>query len=87
MAEPPTLGFPGYGSFANGMVRECISGLSTDGTSQMAAPPSSRFIQRCGIAASIVRNARAISTTPIVSPLGCAAPIKMVALRDFSTQI
>jgi hypothetical protein len=50
-------------------------------------PPSSRFIQRCGVAASIVRNRRAISTTPIVLPLGYAAPIKMVALRDFSTQL
>jgi hypothetical protein len=81
-----TLAFPGCVSFANGLVRECISGLSTDGTSRIAVPPSPRSIQRCGVAASIVRNGRMISTTPLVSPLGCAAPIKMVALSDFLTQ-
>ena len=76
----PCRAFRGCASSASGSAPASTSGRSTAGTFRPGVRPSPRSIRRCGAAASPVRAATAISTTPIASPPGFRAPTRTAAL-------
>ena len=80
VAKSTHAGIPGCALSASASAIACTSGHSTGGRYPLGGRPSPRSTRRCGAAASPVKAATAISTTPIASPPGCRALTAMAAL-------